>query len=274
MDFKQVIGARRSIRYFEAERPVEREKVETILQAARYASRAMNVPWGKGIVVYRDDLTPEDRDALKTPFASVEFDLAPVYLLWYHDMNARRVNLLEARHPSVPSGVLQEIAVYGPPHGWSRKYVERVILPEVLTPGLERDAVRGGNSDAAMSLQQAYLAAVDEGLGACLVPFNEAGAAHVLGIPPYWEPVLALLIGYSVESPEAGGQRPRPPWEELFFDGHVNRPFARDPAVTARLEADGMVQQPAPISWRAEEVRALSRGFGLAGGEVPGGNGR
>jgi nitroreductase len=271
MEFMQVLGSRRSVRYFEAERPVEREKIETVLQAARLASRAMNVPWGKGIVVYRDALTPEERDALKTPFAAVEFDLAPVYLLWYHDMDARRVALAGAQYPAVPSGVLQETAVYGPPHGWSRKYVERVIVPEVLTPGLESGPSRGGNADAGLALMQAYLAAVDEGLGACLVPFDEAGAARVLGVPDTWEPVLALLLGYSVESPEAGGQRPRPPWQETFFDGHSDRPFQRDPEVVASLEAAGLVQTPAPIPWRAEEVRALSRGFALPGGEPNGG---
>jgi len=269
MEFKRVVGSRRSVRYFETERPVERAKVETILQAARLASRAMNVPWGKGIVAYRHELTQDERDALKTPWAGVEFDLAPVYLLWYHDTDARRVNLTEARYPSVPSGVLQDIAVYGPPHGWSRKYVERVILPEVLTPGLERGPARGGNSDAGVSLAQAYLAAVDEGLGACLVPFDEQGARRVLGAPEYWEPVLALVFGYSVESPEAGGQRPRPPWESVCFDGHARTPFRRDPAVVATLEAAGLIQEPAPIGWRAEEVRALSRGFELPGGEPP-----
>lgn len=269
MEFSQVVGARRSIRYFERERPVEREKIEIALRAAQLASRAMNVPWGKGIVVYREELSEQERERLKTPWASVEFDLAPVYLLWYNDLDARRVTLEEVRYPSVPSGVLQDIAVYGPPHGWSRRYVERVILPEVLTPGLERGPMRGGNADAAMSLEHAYLAAVDEGLAGCLVPFNEEGAAEVLGVPDTWEPVLALLLGYSVESPEAGGQRPRPPWDAMFLDGHVDQPFKRDPEVTKQLEATGMVQEPAPIGWRAEEVRALSRGFGLPGGDPP-----
>ncbi len=80
---------------------------------------------------------------------------------------------------------------------------------------------------------------------------------------------MAVLLGYSVESPAAGGQRPRPPWEPMFFDGHIDRPFERDSEVTKQLETAGMVQEPAPMSWRAEEVRALSRGFGLPGGEPP-----
>jgi nitroreductase len=277
MEFFQVLGSRRSVRYFDPEREVERDKVEAVVQATRWASRAMNVPWGKGIVAYRSGLTDEERNALKTPFADVEFDLAPVYVFWYHDTAAREVALEGNHYPTVPSGVLQDSAVYGPPHGWSMKYVEKVVLPEVLMPGLGARA-RGGNSDAGMALVQGYLAAVDEGLGACLVPFDDAGARRVLGVPEHFEPVAALLVGYSVESPDAGGQRPRADWNTLFFDGNVTRPFARDPEVTLRLTAQGLLQDAAPTPWRGAEVRALARGLGLPGGgmaqpsgEVPAG---
>lgn len=261
MEFRDVIASRRSVRFFEAERPVAREKIQRILEAALLASRAVNVPWGKAIVVYRDQLTRAERDSLKTPFASAEFELAPVWLLWYHDMDARRVAIEGSRWPAVASGALQDIVALGPPHGWSRKYVEEVVLPEVLTPGLAGPPQRGGNPDASLALEQAYLAAVDEGLTGCLVPFDEGAAAGLFGVPETWEPLLALLLGHSVESPEAGGQRPRPAWETMFFDGNIATPFPRDPAVAART-----TQMSAPLPWRAEEVRALSRGAGLPGG--------
>ena len=51
MDYFRVLGSRRSVRYFDPDRPVERDKIETIGHATRLASRAMNVPWGKGVVV-------------------------------------------------------------------------------------------------------------------------------------------------------------------------------------------------------------------------------
>ncbi len=272
MEYFEALGSRRSVRYFDPERPVERDKIEAVVQAARWSSRAMNVPWGKGIVVYREELSLDERDALKTPFASVEYDLAPVYLLWFFDTGAREKALEGHHYPSVPSGVLQDTAIYGPPHGWSRKYVEKVVLPEVLMPGLGA-RTRGGNADAGLALVQAYLAAVDEGLGACLAPFDEEGARRVLDVPESFEPLSALLIGYSAEPVEAGGQRPRPDWDLLFFDGDVKTPFVRDPEVTADLEKKGLVQAQAPLPWRAEEVRALSRGLGLPGGgrEAPSG---
>ena len=267
MDYFRVLGSRRSVRYFDPDRPVERDKIETIGHATRLASRAMNVPWGKGVVVYRDALTEEERNGLKTPFAGVEFDLAPVYLLWYSDLAAREDALQGVHYPTVPSGALQDTAVYGPPHGWSQRYVERVVVPQVLMPGLG-NRVRGGNADTGMALMQGYLAAVDEGLGACLVPFDEAGARRVVDVPEYFEPAAALLIGYPAESPEAGGQRPHGAWEECFFDADTNTPFPRDSKVTAKLEEAGLLQTAAPLPWRDDEVRALSRGLGLAGGGV------
>ena len=267
MDYFRVLGSRRSVRYFDPDRPVERDKIETIGHATRLASRAMNVPWGKGVVVYREALSEEERNGLKTPFAEVEFDLAPVYLLWYSDLAAREDALQGVHYPTVPSGALQDVAVYGPPHGWSQRYVERVVVPQVLMPGLG-NRVRGGNADTGMALMQGYMAAVDEGLGACLVPFDEAGARRVVDVPEDFEPAAALLIGYPAESPEAGGQRPHGAWEECFFDADTNTPFPRDSKVTAELEEAGLLQTAAPLPWRDDEVRALSRGLGLAGGGV------
>ena len=190
-----------------------------------------------------------------------------MYLLWYSDLAAREDALQGVHYPTVPSGALQDVAVYGPPHGWSQRYVERVVVPQVLMPGLG-NRVRGGNADTGMALMQGYLAAVDEGLGACLVPFDEAGARRVVDVPEDFEPAAALLIGYPAESPEAGGQRPHGAWEECFFDADTNTPFPRDAEVTAKLEEAGLLQTPAPLPWRDDEVRALSRGLGLAGGGV------
>ena len=40
MEFKEVLGRRRSIRYFQPYREIEREKVQMVLKAARIASQA------------------------------------------------------------------------------------------------------------------------------------------------------------------------------------------------------------------------------------------
>ena len=88
MEFKEVIGSRRSIRYYQPWRPVEREKIQTILESARLASRAVNADWAKAIVVYRDDLAEDDREALKTATTTAQLDLAPVWIFWFADLSS------------------------------------------------------------------------------------------------------------------------------------------------------------------------------------------
>ncbi len=61
MECKEVIGRRRSMRYFVPYCPVEWEKIQTILEAARLASRAVNATFLRAIVVQRDDLAPEGK---------------------------------------------------------------------------------------------------------------------------------------------------------------------------------------------------------------------
>ncbi|MFQ5873775.1 MAG: nitroreductase family protein [Dehalococcoidia bacterium] len=263
MEFKKVVGRLRDTRLFLPWKPVEREKIQKMLEAARLSSRAVNVPFGKAVVTYRDWLTEEERDTLKTPMASVEYDLAPVYVFWYHDMDAVGVSIREKAWPSVASGALQDAGALNPSHGWSRRYVEEVILPEVLTPGLSRTPQRGGDTDAAMAMEVALLCAIDEGLGACLVPFDEDGAKRLLGVPDTWEPLMALLVGYPAEAWEGMGQSPVQYDEETAFEGDFSTPFRREEAVLEKLRAEGMLHNAGPMPWRKKEIQALARMFGL-----------
>jgi hypothetical protein len=61
MEFKQAIGLRRSIRYYQPYRPVER---------------------AKAIVVNRDYMAPEDRDVLKVPTTTAQLGVAPTWIFW------------------------------------------------------------------------------------------------------------------------------------------------------------------------------------------------
>lgn len=263
MEFKHVIGRRRDTRFFLPWKPVERDKIQKMLEAARLSSRAVNVPFAKAVVTYRERLTETERNALKTPVASIEYDLAPVYIFWYFDMDAVGAAIREKRWPTVASGALVDVGALNPTHGWSHRYVQDVVLPEILTPGLGRGIQRGGNADAALAMEVALLTAIDEGLGVCLVPFDEHGAKQLLGVPDTWEPILALLVGYAAESVEGMGQNPVPPEEETAFEGNLATPFYRDEHVSAKLQADGMLQDELPAPWRQEEIRHLARMFGL-----------
>jgi nitroreductase len=263
MEFKQVIGRQRTFQYFLPWRPVERDKVQVVLEAGRLASRAVNTAFSKAIVATRDSLTPDERERLKTPLSGTLFDTAPVYIFWYFDMDSRRVAVQERKWPTVASGALVEIGALGPPHGWSHRYVQNVVLPEVLMPGLDAGPQRGGNADAGLAMTQGLLAAYDEGLAACLAPFDESGAREVLHAPDTWEPVMGMFLGYPAESWEAAGQEPRLPFEDMFFEQRAATPFARDAAVAQSLKASGLTQRSAPVPWRQREVRALSRMLGL-----------
>src|SRR5919106_1262594 len=87
MEFKQVLGNRRSIRYFEPDRPVEKEKVQAILEAANRASRSGNIDYWKALVVYRDELADDVLQELKTPTTTADMDMAPVQIYFFADMS-------------------------------------------------------------------------------------------------------------------------------------------------------------------------------------------
>ncbi len=258
MEFKQVVGRRRSIRYYLPFRPVEREKVQIVLEAARLSSRAVNADFVQAIVVDRDALSEEDRESLKTPTTTAQLDLAPVWIFWLIDPTAPRIGQTSLKQ-------LVDVGALTPSHGWSHAYVDNVVWPQVLQPILADPgtAVLVAGVEAGLAINQALLAAVDEGLGTQLTALNAANAKRVLDIPDHLIPIWIQLLGYPAEDPEAGGQRPRSPFEQIYFEGKYGHPYERDEMVVERLRADGMIMSEAPFPWRKEEVRALSRMFGL-----------
>ena len=258
MEFKEVVGRRRSIRYFQSWRPVEREKIQVILEAARQASCAVNATFMKAIVVERDKLDRKTLEAMKTPVSGLNIELAPVHIYTYADPSAF-VGAQQRLKKLVDVGALNVT------HGWSHKFVDEFVWPNILKPLAENlpmsmPLVAG---DAGIAVCQAMLAAVDEGLGVSLAAFVPEPVKKALNVPDHWVPLWVLLVGYPAESWEAGGQRPRPPMEEIYFDGKFGTPFKPDPKVTEELKARKMLTAPAPLPWRKEEIKALARMFGL-----------
>ncbi len=260
MELKEVIGRRRSIRYFQSWRPVEREKIQIMLEAARLASCAVNATFLKAVVVIRDDLDRATLDALKTPVSALNIELAPVHIYTYVDMGAYLGAQARLKR-------LVDVGALNATHGWSHKFVDDFVWPNILKPLAETAQSPGvaaaAASDAGIAICQAMLAAVDEGLGVCLSAFQPQVIAKVIKPPEKWLPLFVLLVGYPAESWEAGGQRPRPPLEEQFFEGQYGKPFKADPKVTEQLKVAKMIQAQAPLPWRKEEIRALARMFGL-----------
>jgi hypothetical protein len=135
MEFKEVIGRRRSIRYFVPYRPVEREKIQTILEAARLASCAVNATFLRAIVVQRDDLDPATLEALKTPVSALNLDLAPVHIYFYGDLRTLR----QSRGQTLKD--LIDVGALNPSHGWSHAFVDEVAWRQIIEP-LTKDPIK------------------------------------------------------------------------------------------------------------------------------------
>ncbi len=260
MEFKEVIGRRRTIRYFDPDKPVPREKIQMMLEAALLASCAVNAHWLKAVVIERDKLPQEQLDKLKTPVADIALDLAPVHIYFFVDLGVvNRVQGSRLRQ-------LVDVGALPPTHGWSHKFVDELVYPQILKPLTESPAyVAAAAADAGMAACQALLTGIDEGLGVGMNTPNPEIIQSVFEVPKDWMSLWVLLVGYPAESWDAGGQRPRPPFEEQFFEGKYGTPFKRDPAVVEKLKATKMIQRAAVPNDpdRKAEIKALAERLGL-----------
>jgi nitroreductase len=273
MQFKSVVGSRRSIRFFDPWRPVEREKLQTILEAVHRAPRLLDADLVRGVVVYRDKLSPEQLKGLKTPTTTAQLDMAPVIIFFFADLSAlERVAEGANLRQLVSQGVLNKS------HGWTEEFIQgpaasyiRGILdhPDRVplrmraegSPTVSLEALRIARSAIGVAQCFAMLTAVNQGLGALL---SALAAERLLKVPETWVGAASpLFLGYPGESPEAGGQRPREPFEEDFYELRYGHPFYREPAVVERLKALEMIQEPAPFPWRFDELQGLARKYGL-----------
>ena len=128
MELKEVLGTRRSIRYFDSDRPVEREKIQKVLEAMRIASCAVNAHWLRCVVVNRHDIPAETMEALKTPVSGLVQEMAPVHLYCYLDLGVVTRTKGERLKQLVDAGALN------PSHGWSHQFVDEVVYPQILEP--------------------------------------------------------------------------------------------------------------------------------------------
>ena len=85
----RAMGNRRSIRYFDPERRVERWKIETMLQAARFSSCQGNINCTEAVVIDKD--TCEIWDELEECVSGFNVQLlnqASHLILWLTNLNA------------------------------------------------------------------------------------------------------------------------------------------------------------------------------------------
>ena len=275
MDFLEVVGSRRSIRIFKPWAQVEKEKIQRILEVVRLTTCPGNLqPW-RAIVVERDQLSKEDRETLLAcdNYQGAHVN-APVWIYWFADVEGSTADTFRTRvHDLVDLGALPTF------YGWTHETIDSAIVKGETAPegmpaihslihGLPREAAEAvARQETVGACAVAVLAAVNEGLGTCLhmaASAEKTPALHaVLKAPEGWVPVWCQLVGYPAESPDAGGQRPRLPFETLYYDGTYGQPFARDAKVVENLKEEKLIQEQMPKPGRFEELKHLARMLGF-----------
>ena len=259
MELKEVIGNRRSIRFLLPHKPVEREKIQKMLEAATLCSFWGNVRALRALVVERESAPQEVLNAIPVGSAigGWQFGLAPVLIVWFVDWRALDVQG-DRLHELVDAGAA------GVDFEASHRYLDESLIPFFKAAGATLKSGGMTEFDCGQGVAQATLVAFEEGLGTCLlgVPAQKK-LRRALALPDECSILCIQTVGYPAESPEAGGQRPRLPFEELYFLNGYGKPFPRDPDVVEGLKADRMLQAPAPLPWREAELRYLAHALGI-----------
>lgn len=259
MELREVIGRRRSIRYMRPYKPVEREKIQRMLEAARLASFWGNVQGLKAVVVERHTAPQETIDALFAPIAGFQIRRAPVVIVWYFDsamvdqQSSRLRELLDAGALGV-----------GPE---KKNDLENKIIPffESILEGMKGP---GGlnDIDCGQGIAQATLMAYEQGLGTCMLGTpNTEQIRQNLGLPETCRVLALQTVGYPAEHWEAGGQRPRVAFEERFFLNRFGDAFPRSQDVVDELTDDKMFTTPAPLPEREAELDWLNEALDIPG---------
>ena len=258
MELREVIGRRRSIRFVRPYQPVEPWKIQMMFEAARIASHWGNVQSLNGLAVFRDSAPKDVLDALQAPVAGWQIRLAPVVIVWYlntalvDEQNTRLRELMDA-------GALG----FGPIEVKQKALEEQVfpifegILEQMKLPGM-------GEVDCGQGIAQATLLAYELGLGTCFLgtPFADQIREN-LGMPETCRVLMLQTVGYPAEHWEAGGQRPRQPFERLFQMNAYDNPYPREEWVVKELEDAKMFTAPAPLEYREAELDYLQNALKL-----------
>jgi nitroreductase len=268
MELREAIGRRRSTRFLRPYKPVEREKLQKMLEAARLASFWGNVQALSAVVIERASAPPEVLKALPagTAIGGFQFRLAPVVVVWTLDW-ARVDEQGKRLHELVDAGAL------GINPEKSHAYMDETLIPFFQAA---TEAIRQGGLtevDCGQGIAQATLIAFEEGLGTCLIGCpNDGKLRRALGLPDRVKVLVLQTVGYPAEDPEAGGQRPRLPFEQRFSLNRWGTPFPRDEGVVQELVTARMIRPTAPLAYRRDELRWLQEQYGLSdvfGDEVP-----
>ncbi|MBI4517745.1 MAG: nitroreductase family protein [Deltaproteobacteria bacterium] len=248
------------MRFLLPHKPVEREKIQLMLEAATLCSFWGNVQALKAVVIERATAPKDVIEALPpgSAIAGFQLRLAPVLIVWYCDWSLLAVQG-ERLHELVEAGAV------GVDKEQSHRFLNETLVP-FFQAGMEGIKAGGMTEmDCGQGIAQATLMAFEQGLGTCLIGVPaQKKLRRALALPADCKILAVQTVGYPAESPEAGGQRPRLPFETKFFLNKVGQPFPRDLEVVEGLKRDKMIQAQAPLPWRQEELAYLSRALEIS----------
>lgn len=190
MDFLELASRRQSTRKYDINRPVEPEKIERIIEAARLAPSACNAqPW-HFVVVNEAELIDEAVDAISNP---AEGETQPVHFVIVDEpelknkvADAASARLLGMNHftKQAPIHIL---------------LVEEKVNLSSGIGGVIKDK-HFAYVDIGIAASHICLAAEAEGLGSCILGwFNESKIKKLLNIPDSKRVILDILIGYPAQ---------------------------------------------------------------------------
>jgi nitroreductase len=260
MEVKEVLGRRRTIRFFLPFRPVERAKVQKMLEAARRASCVGNVNNTRAIIIWKDQTSPELMQALTPPLGYQQMQTAPCFIVWYSDAAAYEVNKWI---DSIKN--LADQRRIGTDPEETKNLVNSTLKPLFAAMWQQAAVSPLAFMDVGQAVAQATLVAYDEGLGTCCMssPVMLDKLTKLLKLPETATLVCVMSVGYPAESWEAGGQTRKAPFEDLFSEMEYGRAFQTDSAVWDELREEKMLQEEAPLPWRDEELKYVVRGLGI-----------
>jgi len=210
----EALGNRRSIRYFDESREVERWKIEAILQAARFASCQGNINATEAIIVRRDECEHWDElEECVSGFNVQIINQASHLILWLTNVNAWYGRAVDGISSLSLSGAATKY------HGWNYEFTMTQTVPRLMSFPTERteNLLRfetGQHVAASMIAGQAL------GVGSILIAFGRkpGGIEKAFNLPPHYRFTWGHAVGYPLEDMAAGGQRVR-----LNFDDKGSR---------------------------------------------------
>ena len=259
MELQEVIGLRRSVRFLDPDRPVERTKIQMMLEASRRASHWGNVQTLRAIVVERATAPPEVLEHVGAIVGGYQIKIAPVVIVWYLDPDAvddqptRLHEIVDAR-------------AMGVDHAATKEHLDKRLIPFFRTITEHMKAPGPSEIDCGQGIALATLIAFEQGLGTCLLGGAKLEEMKVaLHLKPQCRILLLQTVGYPAEDVLASGQRPRLLFGELYKLNTFDEDFPRDPDVVAALEASGMIQAVGPddVTRRDAELKRIAARYDL-----------